>query len=86
MKTIILASALILSTTSILSAKSADKELKKINTNTVTVVSVQNTLPVTIEANESFQITTSEKAIEKVQYTPEQKAIIVGLEFKSATR
>jgi|GEM_PF-3359980 len=79
MKTVILTSAIILSTTSLFTASAFDKDLKKVNT----TVSVINTLPVTIEAQESHTIKTSENALEKAQYTPEQKAAIVGLEFRS---
>ncbi len=84
MKTIILASALILGTTSFFTANAAEKEIKKVNT--LPAVSVADTLPVTIEANESLFITTNENSTEKVQYTPEQKAAIVGLEFRSTSR
>jgi hypothetical protein len=81
MKTVILASALIISTAS-LSIAAIDKEIKKVNTTTSAII----TLPVTIEAHESLTIKTSNNELEKAQYTPEQKAAIVGLEFKSAKK
>lgn len=81
MKTLAIISALILGSSSLVSALAVDKDIKKITT-----VVVANVLPVSIEAQEEATATAPANKTEKVQYTPEQKAAIVGLEFRSTSK